>query len=206
MNKLPFRLISITDRKLAGKKFLNTIHLISKLGGKCVILREKDLSDREILNLAVNIKSVINPNTIFLVNDRADIAFLSDAYGVHSPYQGLSARLIRRFNDQFIAGKSIHSASELKAVKEDSFNYLIYGPVFKTSSKPGVKPKGLKRLAKICSDSHVPVFAVGGINPSNARECIASGAYGVAVISSLMNSENITDKLKNFREALGGEL
>ncbi|MCX7878622.1 MAG: thiamine phosphate synthase [Ignavibacteria bacterium] len=206
MNRFPFRLISITDRKLAGRNFLDKIKEISEAGVRCIMIREKDISDRELLQLAKKVKSLIKPFTKLLINDRADIAYLSDSDGVHSPSGGISSELIKKFSDRFIRGRSVHSLKECRAAVRGGFDFMLYGHIFETNSKKDIKPRGLKKLESVCKYSDIPVFAVGGINPSNASNCIKAGAYGIAVISSLMLSRDIKKTVSDFRCALGGML
>ncbi len=86
----------------------------------------------------------------------------------------------------FLVGRSVHSVEDaVRASADDSVNYLIFGTVFATSSKPGHVPVGLTALADTVRATPVPVLAVGGVTADNARLVARAGAAGVAAIGSL---------------------
>ena len=162
----------------------------------------------ELLELARRIKKKISPSTKLFINDRSDVAVLS-ADGVHCPSDGINAPFIERFafqfNKKFLISRSVHSLIEAAVSENLGFNYLIFGPVFETSSKLKYgRPHGLENLNYVCESVDIPVFAVGGINTDNAADCIKAGASGVAVVSALMQSDNIRHTVRSFSKALGG--
>lgn len=164
-------------------------------------LREKDLSSSEILSLAKKITSAGIP---LLVNERFDIALLSGAAGIHSTTGGLSGNLISEFAPKLIKGKSVHSFDEAIKAEIDGFDYILFGPVYRTPAKIKYgSPQGIKKLEEVCKKINIPVFAVGGIDPRRAGDCIKAGAYGVAVIRELMQTVNIKKTVNEFREVLG---
>ena len=206
MNKIDFHLILITDRKklhnISLKKFIDKC---CQNGIKAVQLREKDLTSYDLLLLTKKLKKVTEKySTKLLINDRLDIALLSNADGVHSPVTGIQSSQIKQFNKNLLAGKSVHSLTTAKNAEKDGFDYIICGPVFKTPSKIKYgKPLGINNLKEICSSVKIPVFTVGGINPKRAKQCLQIGAYGVAVISEIFNSKNLKQTISDFKTALG---
>jgi thiamine-phosphate pyrophosphorylase len=161
-----------------------------KAGIKTIQFREKRMSAREMLRTAKNLRELCdNFDATFIVNDRVDIALLSDADGVHAGQDDLPAEEIRRIFDGII-GTSVSSVEE--AVKaEEHADYLGAGPVFFTKTKKdagnAIGIEGLKRIVDAVS---IPVVGIGSINSRNVMEVIMSGVSGVAIISGIASAEN----------------
>lgn len=199
-----FKLILITDRINTKKPFLSFIKFACNLGVKAIQLREKDLESRKLLELANSLRKITSKNdTLLIINDRIDVALLSNADGLHSPVDGLIPDDIKRYKTKFIFGKSVHSKISALQAEKFGFDYLILGPVFATPSKKKYgKPLGLSLLKEICKSVNIPVFAIGGITPDRAKKCKDSGAYGVAVIRSLMDSQNLQHTINEYKTIL----
>lgn len=99
-------------------------------------------------------------------------------------------------------GISVHSLHEAREAEERGADYLFYGHVFSSSSKPGIKPRGLSALSEICSVVSIPVIAIGGIEPANIAAVRAAGASGAAVISSIWASDNPQRAAEALRQAI----
>ncbi len=206
-NKIGFRLLVISDRKLCRHKSIEEITLEAFSSGvKAFQLREKDLSASEMLTLARKIKKIlIESSAKLIVNDRLDIALLANANGVHSPENGISAKDVKNQNKNLIVGKSTHSVESAIKAEIDGYDYILFGPVFRTKTKVKYgKPKGIAELKKICNAVKIPVFALGGINPERAVKCIYAGAHGVAVIGAIFKSKNVKRTALEFKESIGG--
>lgn len=119
-----------------------------------------------------------------LVNDRVDVAVAAGAHGVHLRANSMPAARVRTIvPPAFIIGRSVHSADETTRVTSDgSIDYLIFGTVFPTASKPGATVTGLGGLAASCHATSVPVLAVGGMRPDRLAGVAAAGAAGIAAI------------------------
>jgi thiamine-phosphate pyrophosphorylase len=207
VNKIDFRLLLISDRKLCKhKSFEVKANIAFSSGVKAIQLREKDLSSSELLTLAKKLKKAAQKHSVkLIINDRLDIALLSKADGIHSPENGIKTKDVKKFNKKLIAGKSTHSVKSAIAAENNGYDYIITGPVFRTASKIKYgKPLGLSLLKEICHSVKIPVFAVGGINPERAEKCIKAGAHGVAVISAIFKSKNIKKTVLEFKKSLGG--
>jgi len=178
---------------------------LSKYGVAAIQLREKQMPAGELLRLALDIRKKVNRKvTKIIVNDRIDIAMLAGLSGVHSVTDGISADYIRKFCRGMISGKSVHSLKEALHAEKAGYDYVLYGPVFRTPAKVKYgKPQGLRKLNEVCSRIEIPVIAVGGINPARAKKCIDAGAHGVAAIRDLFNTSNIKAKLSEYKIALG---
>jgi thiamine-phosphate pyrophosphorylase len=204
--KINFRLIVITDRKKCRPKPLNDVVKTACLHGvKAYQLREKDLSDADLLSLAKNLRKISSRyRAKLIINDRLDIALLSKANGIHSPEKGILPKQAKPFRKNLLIGRSTHSLKSALEAERKGYDYLIFGPVYRTQSKIKYgKPKGLKDVKRVCARVEIPVFAVGGINPERAKRCIKAGAYGVAVIGAVMKSKNIKKTVTEFKENLG---
>lgn len=206
MGEIDFRLILVTDRKLLKEESLSFFLARCIIYGiKAVQIREKDLPDKELLQLARNIcLNAITTHTCLLVNDRIDIALLTNANGIHVPENGVSINHIQKFSKGILTGKSVHSLKSANEAQKSGYDYIICGPVFETLSKKKYgKPLGLKTLEKVCKSVNVPVFAIGGITPRNVRKCLKAGAYGAGVIGSIFNAEDLKETIDDFRNAMG---
>lgn len=179
------RLLVITDRRRAGGDLLDRVARVLAAvppGSALVMLREKDLEGRELVELARALVAVAHRSGARLVvNDRADVALAAGADGVHLPESGFSAEEARVL-DAGLVGASVHDLAGVHA--RGSCDYLVAGPVWDT---PGKAPMGLDAFtALVAAAAPVPVFAVGGIDVTRADAVVTAGAHGVAVLRALM--------------------
>ena len=119
-----------------------------------------------------------------LVNDRVDVALCARAHGVHLRGDSMAASRVRAVAPKgFVIGRSVHSEDEARrVVMEGGLDFLLFGTVFETISKPGAKYAGAARLAETCAAVAVPVLAVGGMAVPRLREAAQAGAAGFAAI------------------------
>jgi thiamine-phosphate diphosphorylase len=118
-----------------------------------------------------------------VVNDRTDVALAAGADGVHLRSDGPPVAAVRAITPRgFLVGRSAHDDEEID--RAAGADYLIFGTVFATPSKPGVKGQGLDALRRAVERFHGPVLAIGGVNPSNLAEVMSTGAAGYAGISA----------------------
>jgi len=201
--KIDFHLILITDSKL-NKDLYKIVNKACNAGVKAVQLREKELPPKELLKLAQQLRTSTKKNKAKLfINDRYDIALLSKADGLHAPEKGIMPSHIK-YPQKIILGRSVHSLKSAIEAEQNGFDYIIFGPVFKTPSKVKFgSPQGIGKLKEVTASVTIPVFAVGGITPSKAKKCIDAGAFGVAVIREIMQSNNIARTVIDFKENIG---
>lgn len=195
----------ITDSSLSKGSFEDRLRDLFRSGVKAIQLREKSLPAAMVLDYAIKAgKAASKHDSLLIINDRLDIAMLSGSRAVHSPGRGIQNSVIKKFIKNSISGKSVHSVSEAIKAQKEGYDYLLFGPIFRTPAKIKFgKPQGLQKLKEVCSAVNIPVFAVGGINPQRASKCLQAGAYGVAGIWDFMASGNIGKTVSSYRKVLG---
>ncbi|MDC3413492.1 thiazole tautomerase TenI [Aquibacillus sp. 3ASR75-11] len=161
-------------------------------------IREKTKTAKEIYELAaLLLKHQVPPTKVF-INDRVDIAYVLKTGGVHLAYHSLPPDVVKRKFPSLKVGCSVHSINEAQKAQEQGSNYVFFGHVFPTQSKPDIVPRGLEQLALTCSSVSIPVLAIGGIKPANVREAIEKGAAGVAVMSGVLDAEDPLEAVKQY--------
>ncbi|HEB89787.1 MAG TPA: thiamine phosphate synthase [Deltaproteobacteria bacterium] len=175
-------------------------------GGAPVIqLRAKHATDRQVLEWAVAIRTITRASGArFVMNDRFDLALLSDADAVHLgqtdlPPSAIPAEARRRL----AIGRSTHTSGELEAARGEDVDYVAFGPVFGTTSKdPGFDARGLEALARATRLAGPrPLVAIGGIRPEHLPDLLRAGVAGVAVISAVAAAKDPVAVVRRFVEA-----
>ncbi|TDI89350.1 MAG: thiamine phosphate synthase [Caldithrix sp.] len=207
MPKVDFRLYVITNRLLCGERTLTeVIGAVCRGGVKAIQLREKDLPAKSIFNLAREIQQICKKTGVkLMINDRFDIAQAIRADGVHLTSKSLPIEIVRKyFNSDKLVGVSTHSLEEARQAEVSGADFALFGPIYPTPSKAAYgDPQGLTKLQEVAKSVSIPVFAVGGITPDKAKKCVESDAFGVAVISSVMSTRDISATLKSYEDCLG---
>lgn len=195
----------ITDRKAAGPRgLLSTVEAAFKGGVRLVQFREKDLSAKELLSLAIELKTLaVRYDAKIIINDRVDIALLADADGVHLTSTSYSPKEARGLlGENRLIGVSTHSLEEALAAEADGADFITFGPVFHTPSKADMGgPLGIDKLKEAGQKLSIPVFGLGGIDESNVKTVAAAGA-SVALISAIMASSDPEQAALNLLAAI----
>lgn len=190
--RVHFGLYLVTDRTQTGGRPLGEVVRVAITGGVgAVQLREKDLAAGELLALAEELHAITQAAGVpLLVNDRIDVALAVGAEGVHLPAHALPVKRARQLlGPGPLIGVSTHSLEEALLAQEEGADFLLFGPIFSTPSKDRYgSPQGLERLQALRRRVALPLFAIGGITPSNVTQLWAHGVDGVAVISALMTA------------------
>ncbi len=189
--RIDFKLYLITDRcgLPPGRNLIETVAAALEGGVRAVQLREKDLSPRELLPLAVELRQLTARfGARLLINDRLDIAQAVKADGVHLAGTSLPTAVARRLlGPEALIGVSTHSFAEVQAAAIEGADFVTFGPVYPTPSKAAYGPPvGLEALRSACAAAPLPIFALGGIQDSHIPDLKAAGANGIALISAIL--------------------
>jgi thiamine-phosphate pyrophosphorylase len=171
--------------RLQADLLVERARIAARAGVHLVQIRERDLDGRALFELVrACLHAVRGTRTRVLVNDRLDVALAAGAHGVHLRGDSFPAARARAITPRgFLIGRSVHDVAEARDVTADgALDYVIFGPVFATASKPGKTPAGLLALSDIVAATSVPVLAVGGISATRIPEIMTTGAAGVAAI------------------------
>ena len=189
MSSIDFDLYLVTDRHATADRDLPWVLEQALEGGvRAVQLREKDLGGGALLELARNVKRLCDRyGAELFINDRVDVALAADAAGVHLAANSMPVAVARGLlgPDRKI-GVSTHSAAEVRSAAEAGADFVLFGPVYPTSSKLAFgDPQGPAALAAVTDAAAVPVFAIGGIKPHHIPEIKAHGNARIALISAI---------------------
>ncbi|UUX91294.1 thiamine phosphate synthase [Methanoplanus endosymbiosus] len=203
---MSYGLYVVTDRIIGRGMTHAAMAALAAEGGADVIqLRDKDMPASDLIAEAVNIRKITEDSgTLFIVNDRIDIALASGADGVHLGQSDLPAEYARSIvPDDFIIGISVSTADEaLRAVKAGA-DYISPGPVFPTATKSDAgNALGLDMVSSISAAIDTPVVPIGGISGLNAASVISAGAEGVAVISAVFGGKDAVSAAAELKEII----
>jgi thiamine-phosphate pyrophosphorylase len=150
------------------------------------------LSDRDLLARAKQIRQwTRETKTLFIVNDRPDIAVLVEADGVHVGQDDLGVAAVRRIvGAEMLIGVSTHTVDQVRQAVLDGADYLGVGPVFPSSTKEFTELAGLEFVRAASGLTRTPLFALGGITAQNLHQVVQAGATRVAVSSALATADD----------------
>ena len=185
----------ITDTVIGKGRSHEEIARLAIAGGASIVqLRDKQCSTDDLIRTGKTIATMAKETgTIFIVNDRPDIAIACGADGVHLGQDDMPVRAVRKMAPRpFIIGVSVSTPEEAQQAEADGADYLAASPVFPTGSKPDAAGFcGLQGIRRIRAVTRLPLVAIGGIGLANARDVIAAGADGIAVISAVVAEDDI---------------
>lgn len=167
--------------------FLNQIERVAKSGVDVIILREKDLDAKTYEVLAKQVIVICERyNVLCVLHTFIDVALHLNHPHIHVPY-GMFLENENMLSDNFeTIGVSTHALDEVLYVEQHGASYVTLSPIYETTCKPGVTPKGLTFLENVSSATKLPVYALGGINEARMEECAQHGAAGVCMMSEYM--------------------
>ncbi|MCW3790620.1 thiamine phosphate synthase [Paenibacillus sp. LS1] len=167
-------------------------------------IREKQLTWQEKIGWAESLCGAGVPSCRIVISG-SELSPQNDIYG--GVHWGQEA--IRNYNNDVISnvhrvrlGVSVHSIDEAKIAEEQGADYLFFGHVYSTNSKPDLEPRGLYALDEVCRGVSIPVMAIGGIKPGNIHAIRSAGAQGVAVISNIWASDSPDQAAASLRQAI----
>ncbi len=160
-------------------------------GVTLVQLRAKEMPGGQLLSLAREVRRGIGDQVPLIVNERIDVAVAAGADGVQLGEEALSVSSAREMLPTgSIVGRSVHSEKRACRACSDGADFLVVGTMFATASHPGEQPVGPAMIMQMAAWCQVPVLGIGGITTDNVEEVITAGASGVAVIRSVLASED----------------
>jgi thiamine-phosphate pyrophosphorylase len=192
--QVDFNLYLITDRHQTGSlRLIDVVEDALKGGVKGVQLREKDLSSRELYELAYDLRKLTAQYAArLIINDRVDIALAVEADGVHLGLNSLPIHRVRKLlGNSRLIGLSCHNQVNAIMAQENGADFITFGPVYYTPSKANYgKPVGVEKLESVSHLLDIPVFALGGIKKENIPEVIAAGATGISLVSAIIAADD----------------
>jgi thiamine-phosphate pyrophosphorylase len=173
-------------------------------GARFLQVRAKKYAGAALLDLAAALVAAAKSHgAVVIVNDRADVARLAHADGVHLGQEDLSPQAARAIlGPGAIIGRSTHSVTQLEAAATEPVDYVAVGPVFTTATKEtGYDAVGLELIRRAAAGQR-PVVAIGGVTLENAPRVVSAGAASVAVISDLLSTRDPVSRVAAFLTAL----
>ncbi|HEX2446184.1 MAG TPA: thiamine phosphate synthase [Vicinamibacterales bacterium] len=208
MRPLP-RLYPVVDVELAAGRGWEPVDLARAFlegGARLLQLRAKNVDSSSLLALADRLMPLARAyGADVIVNDRADVARMAGAAGVHVGQEDITAREARRVvGPEAIVGLSTHTLEQVEAAASGPVSYIAVGPVFGTTTKDtGYTAVGLELItAAAARAGAVPIVGIGGIDLDRAPAVLAAGAASVAVISDLLTPDP-TARIRQYIELLG---
>lgn len=201
-----FNLYLITDRMQTAGRQLPAVIADALIGGvTCVQLREKDLSSRQLFEMALELRQLTRHyGAQLLINDRIDIALAVEADGVH--LGGSSVPLVearRLLGNNRLIGYSAHRLGEALQAEHDGADFVTFGPIYHTPSKAAYgQPLGVEKLAEAARKLTIPLFALGGVKKISIPEVMATGCSGVAMISAIIGAADPVSETKAILAAV----
>ncbi len=190
------RLYGIIDLSYVARSDVARVAEQMVEGGVDLIqLRGKARSIDELVDLAADLHQLTTKfSTPLIVNDHAEIASQIPIEGVHIGQDDDSIEVARRKAcRQIVVGKSTHSFEQALGAQREGADYIGFGPIFATPTKPDYAPIGLLDISRVYAEVSVPIFCIGGINIDNLQSVIDAGAKRVVMVSALLNARDIAD-------------
>lgn len=187
-------LICITNRKLCSNNFLDQIEMIASAHPKAIVLREKDLSEKEYEQLARQVMQICQKHgTQCILHSFSNVAITLGAVAVHMPLPLLQKMTPQEKSHFQIIGASCHSLEEAKEAQDLGCTYITAGHIFLTDCKKGLPGRGLPFLEEICKAVRIPVYAIGGISSQNIESVRKTGAAGACIMSGFMRCKTVEE-------------
>ena len=174
-------------------------------GVDLIQLRGKNKSIEELMELSAELHELTaKSSTPLIVNDHAEIARRVPVEGVHVGQDDDTIQLARqKAARKILVGKSTHSLEQARAAQGEGADYIGFGPIFATPTKPDYTPIGLDDVRRVHAEVNLPIFCIGGVNIDNLQSVIDAGAKRVVMVSALLKAHNIIDYARCATDMLG---
>ena len=190
------RLYGIIDLGyVEGRDATRIVEQMIEGGVDLIQLRGKKQSLGELKDLATELHDFITKSsTPLIVNDYAEIARAAPVEGVHVGQDDDSIEIARqKAGREILVGKSTHSLEQARAAQDEGADYIGFGPIFATPTKPDYAPIGLENIRCVHEEVNLPIFCIGGINIDTLQSVIDAGAKRVVMVSAILKAHNIVD-------------
>ena len=174
-------------------------------GGVDVIqLREKRLPDKDFISIAEDLhRLIVDTNSIFIINDRVEIARDIGVDGVHIGQEDLPINKVREMlGNESIIGVSTHNIRQAVDAEFSGADYIGVGPAYRTATKDYEPVAGLDVVREVVTTIKIPVFAIGGIKLTDIEELRSVGVKRIAVSGAIAKSKNVLEIVKEFKKRL----
>ena len=169
-------------------------------GARILQLRLKDRSSRDLLSIATTVAGLCrNRGALFIVNDRADIAKLAGADGVHVGQDDLPLAAAKAvIGDRMFVGVSTHSVEQAREAEAGGADYIGFGAIYSGGLKNVANAQGLDRLRTVRAAVKLPIVAIGGITQATVPEVLNAGADAVAIITDIVRAPDLSAKVRDL--------
>lgn len=200
------QLYVLVDGGETPDRFVGLVRSLIQAGVHVLQLRDKRLRDRELVERARLLRQVTrDAATLFIVNDRPDIARLADADGVHVGQDELSVADCRTIVGlDRLVGVSTHSVAQTQQAVADGADYIGCGPTFPSQTKQFAEFPGVGFLQAVRPGLPIPAFAIGGIQLANVSQVLAAGFQRIAVSSAVTAASDPVAAVRSLLELLRG--
>jgi thiamine-phosphate pyrophosphorylase len=198
------RLYVLVDGRPSEEDFRTLTTALVTAGAHVLQLRDKSLNDRTLLLRARLMRELTRgTQTLFIVNDRPDLAVLADADGVHVGQDELTVKDARAIiGARRLIGVSTHSIEQARQAVLAGANYIGVGPTFPSSTKQFTEFPGLKLIRTVSAEIRLPTFVIGGITHDNLPEVLAAGAQRIAVSGPLLTAADPAEATRSLLKKL----
>ncbi|MFC1892975.1 thiamine phosphate synthase [Chloroflexota bacterium] len=196
--------VIIDTQALPGKSPTEAARQAIRGGTAVIQLRDKMLSKKELMPIAQELRELCaEHDVLFIVNDYLDLALAIDADGLHLGQDDLPIKVARKLlAGGKILGCSTRTVDQAIAAESDGADYIAVSAIYPTGSKERETVVGPERLRQIRQAVSVPLVAIGGITRDNAAEALAAGSSSVAVISAVLQAEDIESATRDIVDKL----
>lgn len=182
-------------------------------GARMIQLRAKNMGTSDLLQIGAEFVPLTQQyGAQLLINTHAEVARKTGSYGVHRPAHGPAVSELRGggglcggglCGGGLRVGVSTHSLRAAIKAEKQGADFVTISPIFETASKPGYGPAlGLSTLGAVCDTLSIPVYALAGVSPENAPDCLAAGAYGVAVMGGILSASDLRQATRAYVQAV----
>ena len=195
-------LYGIVDLGYVKPENVPTMTLALVEGGVDLLqLRAKKFTPAEVERLARLMHPITRDGGIpLIINDHPEVAAAVGSEGVHVGQDDQGVEATRRIvGPGCFVGKSTHSVAQARAAMAEGADYIGFGPLYATGTKPDYVPIGLQDIAEVHTFASCPVFCIGGVNPERLPEIVGAGAKRVVVVSAWLQAEDVRGAVEALR-------